>query len=189
MSGTLFGRASDVVVRKVLRSPLHGLLSHRLLIITVTGRRTGRRYSNPVGYAQHDGALLVGSVAGWRRNLRPGELVPVRLRGADVLAAADVITDEERAAEFYRVILPRIPVHVATTSEFTSTPDANRTVPNLCGASIRVGCRHSVCILRGPGGGSIVGLSPARTGGRLRVRLAGTLNDGPTMLHLRFLYP
>ena len=102
MSGTLFGRASDVVVRKVLRSPLHGLLSRRLLIITVTGRKTGRRYSNPVGYAQHDGALLVGSVADWRRNLCPGELVPVRLRGADVLAEAEVITDEERAAEFYR---------------------------------------------------------------------------------------
>jgi deazaflavin-dependent oxidoreductase (nitroreductase family) len=111
MSGTLFGRASDVVVRTVLRSPLHGLLSRRLLIITVTGRRTGRRYSNPVGYAQHDGALLVGSVAGWRRNLRPGEPVPVRLRGADVSAEAEVITDEERAAEFYRVILPRNPIH------------------------------------------------------------------------------
>ncbi len=111
MSGTLFGRASDVVVRKVLRSRLHGLLSRRLLIITVTGRKTGRRYSNPVGYAQHDGALLVGSVAGWRRNLRPGELVAVRLRGADVRAEAEVITDEERAAEFYRVILPRNPVH------------------------------------------------------------------------------
>ena len=70
MSGTLFGRASDVVVRKVLRSPLHGLLSRRLLIVTVTGRKTGRRYSNPVGYAQHDGALSVGGVVGWRRRTR-----------------------------------------------------------------------------------------------------------------------
>jgi deazaflavin-dependent oxidoreductase (nitroreductase family) len=130
MSGTLFGRASDVVVRKVLRSPLHGLLSQRLLIITVTGRKTGRRYSNPVGYAQHDGALLVGSVAGWRRNLRPGELVPVRLRGADVLAEAEVITDEERAAEFYRVILPVTPCTLATP-EFTPTRTDNRTVPTF----------------------------------------------------------
>lgn len=111
MAGSRLQRAGDATVRLLLRSPLHRLLSNRLLIITVTGRKTGRQYANPVGYAPHDGALLIGTAAGWRRNLKPGEPVPVRLRGADVRAEAEVITDEDRAAELYRVILAHNPVH------------------------------------------------------------------------------
>lgn len=104
-------RYGDAFVRTLLRSPLHRLLSGRLLIITVVGRRTGRVYRLPVGYAEHDGALLIGSAGTWRRNLRPGEPVTVRLRGRDRQADADVVTDEGRAAELYRVILRHNPVH------------------------------------------------------------------------------
>jgi deazaflavin-dependent oxidoreductase (nitroreductase family) len=111
MAASRLQHAGDAFVRLVLRSPCHRLLSGRLLIITVTGRKTGRRYVNPVGYADQDGALLIGTAAGWRRNLRPGESVPIRLRGADVRAEADVVTDEQRVAELYRVILARNPVH------------------------------------------------------------------------------
>ncbi|HEY2670674.1 MAG TPA: nitroreductase/quinone reductase family protein [Rugosimonospora sp.] len=104
-------RIGNGVVRFLLRSPLHGVLSRRLLVVTVTGRRTGRTYRVPVGYVEHDGALLIGAGGAWRRNLRPGEPVSVRLRGRDRLADAEVITNEERAADLYRPILRGNPVH------------------------------------------------------------------------------
>ena len=60
----------------ILRSPLHGLMSSGLLALTVTGRRTGRRYTIPVGY-QRDGDRFVILVSKarrknwWRNYLEP----------------------------------------------------------------------------------------------------------------------
>lgn len=58
----------------VLRSPLHFLLSGGLGLLTVTGRRTGRRHTFPVGY-QRDGrrVIILASEAHkkqWWRNYR-----------------------------------------------------------------------------------------------------------------------
>jgi hypothetical protein len=41
----VLNRTANPVVRAVLSSPLHPLLSHALVLITVTGRRSGRRYT------------------------------------------------------------------------------------------------------------------------------------------------
>ncbi|WP_051024627.1 MULTISPECIES: nitroreductase/quinone reductase family protein [Nocardia] len=103
--------AVDAAMRALLRSPLHRLLSAKLMIVTVVGRKTGRVYANPVGYAESDGALLVGTAAGWRRNLRPGEPVRITWRGRERLADWEVISGEDEIAEPYRVILTQNPTH------------------------------------------------------------------------------
>src|SRR5262249_17743027 len=38
------------VIRALLRSPVHGLMSKSLMLITFTGRKSGRRYTTPVRY-------------------------------------------------------------------------------------------------------------------------------------------
>src|SRR6185295_8838710 len=73
------------VVDVVLRSRVHWLLSRGLTLITVTGRRTGRRYTIPVGYLETSDAVvvLVGdapSKTWWRNYLHPGP-IEVRLHG------------------------------------------------------------------------------------------------------------
>jgi len=50
----------------ILRSPLHFMLSPGLLLLTVTGRRTGRRYTIPVGF-QRDAERFVILVSKARR--------------------------------------------------------------------------------------------------------------------------
>jgi len=104
-------RLGNAVVLGLLRSPLHRVLSGRLLAITVIGRRTGRRYTVPVGYVEHDGALLIGTAGVWYRNLAPGTVVEARRGGRAGWYAAEVIRDESRAADLYRVILRRNPIH------------------------------------------------------------------------------
>ena len=54
------------LVAALLRSPLHRVLSSGLLLLTVTGRHSGHRYSIPVGY-QRDGDDLVVMVSEARR--------------------------------------------------------------------------------------------------------------------------
>ena len=78
-------RAVNPLVKAVLSSPLHPLLSHGLALITVTGRRSGRRYTFPVGYHQ-DGDRIIVDVGWperkrWWRNLTDGGSVEMRIRG------------------------------------------------------------------------------------------------------------
>lgn len=46
----LLNRLVNPLVRTLLRSPLHFLLSRRLLLLQITGRRTGRVFEILVGY-------------------------------------------------------------------------------------------------------------------------------------------
>lgn len=93
----------------ILRSPLHGLLSARLILLTITGRRSRRLYTFPVGYARVDDTLLLGTASRWSRNLRGGARVSLRLRGRDRTAAAEVIADEAGMAALYRTMIAAAP--------------------------------------------------------------------------------
>ena len=73
------------VVAFVLRSPFHYPLSLGLMLLTVTGRRSGQRYTIPVGYQQrHQYLLVLVSKAQrkrwWRNYIDPGP-VELRVRG------------------------------------------------------------------------------------------------------------
>src|SRR3712207_1467404 len=67
----------------LLRSPLHRILSNDLMLLTFHGRKSGKRYTTPVGYMQEGNRLYFFSHAGWWKNLL-GRPVTVRLRGKDV---------------------------------------------------------------------------------------------------------
>ncbi|MEV4235169.1 nitroreductase/quinone reductase family protein [Nocardia sp. NPDC050408] len=129
-------RIGDAVVRFILRSPLHPLLSKKLLIITVSGRKTGREYANPVGYAEHEGHLLIGTAASWRQNLIPNTPVRILLRGTNIQATHEVITDEPRAVTLYREILTQNPTH-GRFAKIHLDPDGTVNLPSLRAALSR----------------------------------------------------
>ena len=84
-------RINPLVVA-ILRSPAHWLLSVGLMLITVTGRRTGRSYTIPVGY-QREGDLLTILVSEapkkqWWRNFNAPAPVEVRVRGKTLRGTA-----------------------------------------------------------------------------------------------------
>jgi hypothetical protein len=54
-------RAANTVVRPLLCSRLHGVLSGRLMLLDYTGGKTGRQYSFPVGYFSWDGGDVLAS--------------------------------------------------------------------------------------------------------------------------------
>ncbi len=101
----LLFRLINSVVGSILRSPLHRLFSGRLALLTFYGHKSGRRYTTPpVGYGRIDDTLLVDTESPWRRNLRGGG---VRLRNR--AGTAEVITDQARMREAYRLILAATP--------------------------------------------------------------------------------
>ena len=99
----------------VLRTPLfHWLLSPGLILIAVTGRRSGRRYTIPVGYQRDSGALIVlvsqARKKQWWRNYREAQSTVIRLRGRERQGKAVLISPDSR--EFARRVessLQRMP--------------------------------------------------------------------------------
>src|SRR3954464_11660012 len=78
-------RRANVPMRFILGLPFRTPLSSRLMLVTHTGRKTGRQYCQPVSYVRDGDVLLTPGGGRWTDNLRDGEPVPVRLRGKDVL--------------------------------------------------------------------------------------------------------
>jgi F420H(2)-dependent quinone reductase len=90
--------ANDIV-RLALRSPLQVFMGDTMLI-TVTGRRTGRSICLPVSYYQDGDALWVMSSRSrkWWRNLKQGAPVLVHLHGRDSKGFAEAVVDEKVVA-------------------------------------------------------------------------------------------
>ena len=65
-------RMVNPVLRTVLQSRLHRALSRELMLLHVTGRRSGRVYVFPVGRYELDGQLVASAGGAWRRNLVGG---------------------------------------------------------------------------------------------------------------------
>jgi deazaflavin-dependent oxidoreductase (nitroreductase family) len=69
----------------ILSSPLHSMLSGRLILITYTGKKSGTKHTLPVQYAESHNELIV--VAGyhqhkkWWRNLMQESTINVCYRG------------------------------------------------------------------------------------------------------------
>jgi deazaflavin-dependent oxidoreductase (nitroreductase family) len=83
------------LITAILRSRLHWLLSPGLMLITVTGRRTGRRYTIPVGYHQVEDAIIILVAEAphkvWWRNYREARPIELRLRGKGLRGTAVVL--------------------------------------------------------------------------------------------------
>jgi deazaflavin-dependent oxidoreductase (nitroreductase family) len=84
----------------LLRSPLHGLISRSFMLITFTGRKSGRVYTTPVNYVRDGDVLSVVSFRHrtWWRNLRGGAPVTVRVQGQDLQATGEVVEDDAGVA-------------------------------------------------------------------------------------------
>jgi deazaflavin-dependent oxidoreductase (nitroreductase family) len=114
-------RAVNVPMRGMLGLPFPTPLGGNLMLISYTGRKTGKSYRQPVSYARDGDVLLTPGGGRWTLNLRDGRPVRIRLRGRDVAARPELVTgpgeverllgviarENPRAARF--VPIPRLP--------------------------------------------------------------------------------
>lgn len=56
-------------VKFILRSPVHGMISKAFLLITFTGRKSGKTYTTPVSYSRRGDELSIFTHARWWKNL------------------------------------------------------------------------------------------------------------------------
>lgn len=85
------------MMKFMLRSPIHGLISKYILLITFTGRKSGKTYQTPVSYSQRDGQIYIFTHANWWKNLVNGAPVTLRIRGRDRMGTAVPIAEDKQA--------------------------------------------------------------------------------------------
>ena len=100
-------RVVNPLLRALLRSPFHRPLSTHIMLISVTGRKTGRVYSVPVGRHEYDGTLLVSADGHWRHNIRGGAPVTLTLDGRERAAYAVLDEDADAVATAFSTLLNR----------------------------------------------------------------------------------
>ena len=94
----------------LLQSPLHGFVSKSIMLVTVTGRKSGKTISTPTNYLRNGDSLWVISWRDrrWWRNLRGGANVRVLLAGKSVEGRGQVIEEEKAVAQnlfdYYRKV-------------------------------------------------------------------------------------
>jgi hypothetical protein len=95
----------------VLRSPFHGMLSNGMMLLTVTGRTTGKKYTLPVGYYSEGGYLWVITSRDrkWWKNLHGGANVELLLKRKPVTAFAEPDLDEKSVEERMYEYLQHVP--------------------------------------------------------------------------------
>ncbi len=103
-------RLLNPIVATLLRSPLHGLMSKDIMLITFTGRKSGRKYTTPVTYVRDGSHVRLFTQTPWWRNCRDGAEVTLLLEGSERRGTSEAIDqDRPRMAEALTDLLRRVP--------------------------------------------------------------------------------
>ena len=89
------------------------LVGRIILLLTTTGRKSGKKRVTPLQYEKIGGDYYVGAARGlkadWVRNLQANPQVEVRVGAKRFEGTAEVVTDVSKFADFMEVRLERHP--------------------------------------------------------------------------------
>lgn len=112
----------NVPMRALLGLPFATPLSGRLMLVSYTGRKTGKRYRQPVSYVRQGGTpggvLLTPGGGNWKWNLQGGQLVHLRLRCRDVVARPELVGDPDEVERLLEAMAAANP----SVSAFVGVP-------------------------------------------------------------------
>ncbi|MFN8372040.1 MAG: nitroreductase/quinone reductase family protein [Anaerolineae bacterium] len=84
----------NAMMKSILRSPLHGMVSKSIMLISFSGRKSGKLYTTPIRYIEEEGYVLAFTAERWVQNLRGGAPVTLQLRGKSVQGVAQTISGD-----------------------------------------------------------------------------------------------
>lgn len=100
----------NIFMKPLLKTPLHFLISGSVMLVTFTGRKSGKTYSTPVAYRRVGNVVMFTTQKQrvWWKNL-PGAEVHLQLKGKAVTGKAECISDPpEQVAAALRQAYPNL---------------------------------------------------------------------------------
>jgi deazaflavin-dependent oxidoreductase (nitroreductase family) len=104
----ILNNIANPAMKWLLRSPLHGFVSKRVLLLEFVGRKSGKQYQTPTMYGRTAGGVVISTSRDyvWWRNLQDGAAVHVWLRGRKQSGSASTSTDDADIHATLRVVYP-----------------------------------------------------------------------------------
>jgi hypothetical protein len=96
------------IVKTILRSPLHRMLSRHFMLISFTGRKTGKRYTTPTASLREQDMIYLATGTRWWKNLQGGATVSLVVAGQRLQGDADVITDPSEVAQYIHQFIGKV---------------------------------------------------------------------------------
>lgn len=84
-------------------------MSKRLILISYTGRKTGRSYTIPVSYVQQGDDLLIPGGGVWKTNVENGAPVRIRFLGKERSAIPEVFRDPDEVEQLITFMIAANP--------------------------------------------------------------------------------
>ncbi len=130
-------RAVNVPMRAALSLPFPTPLSRNLMLLSYTGRKTGKAYRQPVSYVRDGEVLLTPGGCRWTLSLVGERPVRLRLRGRDVPSRPELVTDPASLERLLGVIADKNP----RAAKFIPIPrqPSGRLDPDALEAALRHG--------------------------------------------------
>ena len=100
------------IMKMILRSPLHFIFSSGVMLITFTGRKSGKTFTTPVRYVSDGDTVRCFSsdVNRWWKNIRGGAEVVLRIKTSEARYSARLIEDDPvEVGKWLRVYLEAFP--------------------------------------------------------------------------------
>ncbi len=87
-------------IKTIVNSPLHGLLGDSFAVITVEGRKTGRKFSTPINVKRQGDAWILVSMRErtWWRNLRNNRPALLHVGGKRLIVHGEIVEDHAAVA-------------------------------------------------------------------------------------------
>jgi hypothetical protein len=94
-------RVINPMLRSLLRTPLAGSARKQLMVLSFTGRKTGRPYSIPLSAHVIDNHLYALTGASWKQNFRGGAAAEVVYDGKTTAMRGELIRDRAIVSDLY----------------------------------------------------------------------------------------
>jgi F420H(2)-dependent quinone reductase len=94
-----FLRLINPLMKRALASPFHVMFSHWFLLLSFTGRKSGRPISTPVSYFGKGETLTLTTKNPWWRNLEAAGAVETTVRGRRAQRSVEVVRGEDAVVE------------------------------------------------------------------------------------------
>ena len=97
MLRNFLNRLANLIMKPLLASPLHFFASSHILLLSVTGRKSGKIYTTPLEYKRDGNELMVFTQKDrkWWTNLKGGADVQLKFKGQQISAHAEPFTAEQ----------------------------------------------------------------------------------------------
>jgi hypothetical protein len=134
-------RIVNVPMRFILSLRTATPLGKRLMLVYLTGRKSGRHYRQPISYIRDGETLLTPGGGRWKLNLVEGEPTHIRLRGKDVSLRPELVRDADEVERLLGVMSAKNP----TVSRFVPIPKHEGRYDR---ERLSLAIRHGFCIVR-----------------------------------------